>query len=380
MMDIDKALTVAIQFEVQVQDMYARLAEEVSDAEAKSFFSYLAGCEIVYHQFLEAELRALSVAQGDKHGRPSRWLRILREEFRVGGGIGIPATDGTVGIDLTQCKLKLSITENVAKMLESTNEELLQKKIRYEQELAIAAGIQKKLLPQELPQSPDIQIAASNIMAKSVGGDYYDFITKPEGQLSLVVADSMGKGMPAALLMTTVRAMWRSYSTTGSASPGQTLEMINQAIHPDMKTAEAFVTMFSAVYDSETSIFEYSNAGHNPPIFRPALGPKYTKLDVGSTPVGIFPAPGFPSDGFLMRESDVIVIYTDGIVEAMDGNNTLFGFGRLCNVIEQNHGLDAEGIKNVILSEVDSHTGSSPQADDITLVVLKKTDSVISNQ
>ena len=371
-MDIDEALTTAIESEVQVQEVYARLAEEVSDAEAKSFFSYLAGCETAHHQFLEAELRALSVAQGDKHGRPSRWLRLLREEFSTGGGSGIPATDGTVSIDLTQCRLKLCITENVTKILENTNEELLQKQIRYEQELAIAASTQKKLLPRELPETPDIQIAASNIMAKSVGGDYYDFITKRQGQLSLVVADSMGKGMPAALLMTTVRAMWRSYSTIDSASPGQTLEMINQALHPDLSTAEAFVTMFSAVYDPETSVFEYSNAGHNPPIFRPALGPKCTELDVGNTPVGIFPASEFPSGEFLMREGDVIAIYTDGIVEAMDRNDTLFGFDKLCSLIEQNNGLDAEGIKNVILSEVDSHTGSSPQADDITLVVLKK--------
>jgi len=287
---------------------------------------------------------------------------------------------GIVGIDLTRYKLKLSITENVTKILENTNAELLQKQIRYEQELAIAAGIQKKLFPQKLPQNPHIQIAASNIMARSVGGDYYDFIIKPEGQLSLVVADSMGKGMSAALLMTTVRAMWRSYSTTGSASPGQALEMINQAIYPDMKTAEAFVTMFSAVYDPETSIFEYSNAGHNPPIFRPALAPKCTKLDVGSIPIGIFPDPEFPSGEFLMQESDIVVIYTDGVVEAMDKNDTLFSFERLYSLLEQNHELNAEGIKNVILSEVDSHTGNSPQADDITLVVLKKTDSVISNQ
>jgi serine phosphatase RsbU (regulator of sigma subunit) len=369
-MDVFKALRMAIQSEIDVQTMYARLAEEVSDPEAKSLFSYLAEREIAHHQFLEAEFRALAAARDDKRGRPSHWLKQLGEEVQA--VLGSTAANGeTAATDPERCRLNLFIAENIAKTLENANAELLQKQARYEQELAIAAGVQKNLLPQELPQSRDIQIAASNIMARSVGGDYYDFVTK-KGNLALVVADSMGKGMPAALLMTTVRAMWRSYSTTDSASPGQTLEMINQAVYPDLKTAEAFVTMFSALYDPETSIFQYSNAGHNPPLFRPALAPRCTELDVGNAPVGIFPDPEFPSGEFLMREGDVIVIYTDGVVEATDGNDNLFGVGRLCGLVEQNHRLDAEGIKSAILSEVDSHTDGSPQADDITLVVLKK--------
>lgn len=372
-MDIYEALRVAIQSEAHAQEMYARLAEEVSDAEAKSFFNYLAGCETAHHQFLEAELEASLAAQVGKRKKPSHWLKRLREELSMCGAIAIPTTDGTVDIDVTQCKLKLSITENVAKMLENTNEKLLQKQIRYEQELAIAASIQRKLLPQELPQNIGLQIAASNVMARSVGGDYYDFITNHQGQLALVVADSMGKGMPAALLMTAVRAMWRSQGVaTGARSPGQTLDMINQAVYPDLKATEAFVTVFNALYDPATSVFQYSSAGHNPPLFRPASAPGCKKLDIGGTPVGMFPDSEFPSGEFHMSEGDIIVIYTDGVVEAVDGNDTPFGFERLCSLVDQNHGPDAEDVKNAILSEVNSHTDGSPQADDTTVVVLKK--------
>ncbi|MEK7396882.1 MAG: PP2C family protein-serine/threonine phosphatase, partial [Candidatus Poribacteria bacterium] len=228
--------------------------------------------------------------------------------------------------------------------------------LRHEQELNIAADIQKKLFPQELPQNMGLQIAAVNIMARSVGGDYYDFITNNRGQLDLVVGDSMGKGMPAALLMTTVRTVWQSWSATGTKSPGETLEMINQVVYSDMKATEAFVTMFNALYDPVTSVFQYSNAGHNPPIFRPSPDSECRTLDVGGTLVGIFPDSKFSYDEFSIHKDDIIVIYTDGVVEATGKDDTPFGFERLCSLIDQNHRLDAEGIKNAILSELDTYT------------------------
>lgn len=245
-------------------------------------------------------------------------------------------------------------------------------RLRHEQELNIAADIQKKLFPQELPQNMGLQIAAVNIMARSVGGDYYDCIINNQGQLDIVVGDSMGKGIPAALLMTTVRTVWQSWSATGTKSPGETLEMINQVVYPDMKATSAFVTMFNALYDPMTSIFQYSNAGHNPPIYRPSVDTECRTLDVGGTLVGIFPDSKFSYDELFIRKDDIIVIYTDGVVDAEDKNGTPFGFERLCSLIDQNHRLDAEGIKNVILSELDTYTSDSSHNDDITIMVLKK--------
>jgi len=366
-MDIFEALKMAVRAEVSAQRMYAKLAEEMPDAETKALFTYLAEYEVMHQQFLEAERKALMAASGDEKGRPSHWLKLVRERL-----VNSPASDEAEDSDLEKIRLDLSATEGVAKILKNANEELSKRQARYDQELAIAAEVQSKLLPRELPQIPDLQIAASSVMARSVGGDFYDFITNQEGQLALIVADSMGKGMPAALLMTTVRATWRSQSNSNPNSPGHALESINQAVYPDLKAAEAFVTAFAATYDPAKSSFRYSNAGHNPPIFRPGSTPEYRELDVGNIPVGFFPDVSFPEDEFHVREGDVIVIYTDGVVEATDRHKNLFGFERLCDLVDQNHNLSAEDIKNVILSEVDSYTSSAPQTDDITLLVLKK--------
>ena len=363
-MDIFDALKIAIRSEVNAEKMYSRLAEEIPDAEIQALFSYLAEYELMHQQFLEAERKSLMIASGSEEGRPSHWLKLLREKLDA------DATNGESELD--QARLELSAAEGVAKILRNANEELSRRQARYEQELEIAADIQCKLLPQELPQKHGIQVAALSIMARSVGGDFYDFTTNQKGHLAMIVADSMGKGMPAALLMTTVRAIWRSYSTSDFDSPGAALEAINRSAYPDLAATEAFVTAFTATYDPAKSLFCYSNAGHNPPIFHPASAPNCRELDIGNTPVGVFPDTNFPSDEFIMKEGDVIVIYTDGIVEALDRHNKLFGFGLLCSLIEENHELDADGIKDVILDAVSSHSKGVTQTDDITLLVLKK--------
>jgi sigma-B regulation protein RsbU (phosphoserine phosphatase) len=156
--------------------------------------------------------------------------------------------------------------------------------------------------------------------------------------------------------------------------------MINRSIYRELKAAEAFVTMFCALYDPATSVFQYPAAGHNPPIRRSASGTKCVELSIGGMPIGIFPDSEFPNGEFTMDEGDIVVIYTDGIVEAKDRSGSLFGFERLCSVVDRSHGSDAEGIMNAILSELDSYTDGSPQADDITIVVLKKTEGVVLEQ
>jgi serine phosphatase RsbU (regulator of sigma subunit) len=368
-MDIFKALRVAIRSEIGAQKMYNRLASETSDAEARSLFEYLIEYETIHQQFLEAERRSLSIAERSKEGKPSHWLKLLRDEL----GKSAPVSEKTDS-DLIEMQLSLLAAENIAKILKDANEELSSRQNRYEQELAIAAEIQRKLLPQEFPQHIGLQISALNTMARSVGGDYYDLVVNDHDQLALVVADSMGKGMPAALLMTTVRAVWQSWSKANTSSPGETLEIINRIVYPDMTATQAFVTMFSAVYDTKTSTFHYSRAGHNPPVFRPAMGSGCKKLEAGNVPIGMFPDPSFPTESFNISQGDVLVIYTDGIVEAVNKNNKLFGIDRLCDIVNENYIKDAEKIKNIIIAEVDTYTGGSTQNDDITLMVLKKTE------
>lgn len=367
-MDIFEALRVAIRSEIAAQKMYTRLSEQTDDPEAKSLFSFLSRYETMHQQFLEAERKAKMSGNKDSHGKPSYWLKILDEEIN-----GISQEEGSPEKIMSGKRLSIMAAEKVAEILKNANDELQKKQVRYEQELSIAADIQRKLLPQEFPQNIDLQISGSNIMASSVGGDYFDFIVNKPGQLSIVMADSMGKGIPAALLMTTVRAIWRSYSaSTETRWPDRALEAINRIVYPDLRAAEAFVTMFDMVYDPASSIIRYSSAGHNPPILKTALSQECRKLELGGPPLGVLPDPNFPVGEVPLSEGDFLVIYTDGVVEATNKNNELFGIDRLCNILEQKGGSSSEDIKNLILSEIDSFTDKSPQRDDITILVLRK--------
>jgi len=364
-MNMFKALSSAIKLEINAHRMYKRMSKEATNSEVKSLFTYLAGFELTHQQFLEAELRALESANSDKEGMPSHWLQLLGEKLQL-------PSDGNMGNDLEQIRLSLSASESIAKILKDANEELQKRQVRYENEISIAASIQKKLLPQKVPDYTDLRISALNIMARSVGGDYYDFLKNKRDQLTMVIGDSMGKGMPAALLMTTVRAVWQSWSMSGFESPDEIISMINQTVYDDLHATGSFVTMFCALYDPKTSSFKYCNAGHNHPILRRSIDPSCVRMEIGGMPVGMFPDTKFHSEEAVLSENDLVIMYTDGVVEAIDKDNVEFGFDRLCELIDQVYTLDPDEITKKIMSEITDHTGSSSLADDVTIVVLKK--------
>ncbi len=361
-MNIINALKTAIKSEISAQEMYKKMAEETDNLEVRSLFYHLAGYEQTHQQFLEAELRALESAHDNKEGLPSHWLQLLSDNFQ-------PSFDGD---DTEKIKYNLAAAESVSKILKSANEELLKSQVRYENELSIAAEIQRKLLPKEPPNDTDLDIAFLNSMAREIGGDYYDFLKNDRDQLTIVIGDSMGKGMPAALLMTTVRAVWRSRSVSGFESPGDIMTAINRIVYPDLKATESFMTMFCALYEPKTSNFKYCNAGHNPPILHSSDNESCVQLEIGGIPVGMFPDAEYHSDEFIMKKGDIVVMYTDGVIEARDKNDIEFGYDRLCDLVNRNHNKTSEEIANLILSAVTQYTSDSSLSDDITVVVLKK--------
>lgn len=243
---------------------------------------------------------------------------------------------------------------------------------RYEHELEIATEIQKKLLPQEFPHNMGLQISARNIMAQYIGGDYYDFSVNKSGQLALVVGDPMGHGVSSALLMTTIRAIWQSWVKTESNSPSKILGIVNQTAYSDLRSVEAFITMFSALYDPATAILQYSNAGHNPPIFYSASNQKMEELNIGGIPIGVISSYEYQNGQLSLSDGDVIVIYTDGLVEALGNRDALSGYEKLCEIVNQSYNLSVEDIKNAVLSELNLSNKEIPFDDDITIVVLKK--------
>lgn len=361
-MNIINALRSAIKAEISAQEMYKKMAEETDNPEVKSLFLHLARYEQTHQQFLEAELRALESAHDNKEGLPSHWLQLLSDNLQL-------TSDSD---DTEKVRYNLAIAESVSKILKSANEELLKSQVRYENELAIAAEIQRKLLPKEPPEGTDLDIAFLNTMARDIGGDYYDFLKNDRDQLTIVIGDSMGKGMPAALLMTTVRAVWRSRSVSGFESPGDIMTAINRIVYPDLKATESFMTMFCALYEPRTANFKYCNAGHNPPIRHSKDSENCIQLEIGGIPIGMFPDADYYSDEFIMKKDDVIVMYTDGIIEARDENDIEFGYDRLCELINKNSSKTSKEIADNILSAVLRHTGDSSLSDDITIVVLKK--------
>lgn len=150
MTDIFKVLRIAIKSEKSAQRMYERLSAEATNLEVKSLYSHLAQYELAHQQFLEAEMRSLQSSNGDPDGMPSYWLDIMDEKLNLGPDI-------SENEDLQQLKISLYAAQNLSKILKAANDELLKKQVRYENELAIAADIQKKLLPQKLPEYDDLQ-------------------------------------------------------------------------------------------------------------------------------------------------------------------------------------------------------------------------------
>jgi sigma-B regulation protein RsbU (phosphoserine phosphatase) len=225
---------------------------------------------------------------------------------------------------------------------------------------------------QEFPQNLGLQISAGNIMAESIGGDYYDFSVNKKGQLALVVGDPMGHGVPSALLMTTIRAIWQSWINMESDSPGKILDIVNQTAYPDLRSVEAFITMFSALYNPTTSILQYSNAGHNPPIFYSASNQKIEELSIGGIPIGVESSYEYQNGQISLGNGDVIVIYTDGLVEILGDGDALSGYEKLCQIVNQSYNFSADDIKNAVLSELNLSNKEVPFDDDITILVLKK--------
>jgi len=260
-----------------------------------------------------------------------------------------------------------------AKIKESLNiaMDIVQKQILQEQELTIASEVQSNLLPKELPQVPRLEISAINIMAHPVGGDYYDFFVNPLGQLAFIIADVMGKGIPAALLMATVRAIWRDNIMIDTKSSDEILDALNKTFYLDLCCNNGrFVSAFSALYDPGTLTLEYSNGGHYPPLYLPYESDKFEEFDTDGMLIGIMSNSKYYAVQRVLNKGDLIVIYTDGIVEAIR-KSELFGIERLKELIIQNRRYDVKEIQGKILSAVKEYTQGEPQSDDITLMVLR---------
>lgn len=240
-----------------------------------------------------------------------------------------------------------------------------------ERELKVVADIQRSLLPQTLPEIPGLELAASYQTSQWAGGDYYDFFELPDGRWGLLIADVSGHGTPAAVLMAVLHSL--AHGHPGHPEPpAALLGHVNRRLAARYTAGnEIFVTAFYAIYDPANRELTYSCAGHNPPqLKRCALGRVDSIEEVGGPPLGLFEESEFPQAALKLRSGDILVLYTDGVTEAMDASGRQFGLERL-NAVLARCDLGARDLRDAILAAIDDFTGGVAPHDDRTLLVAK---------
>lgn len=247
---------------------------------------------------------------------------------------------------------------------------------RFQKEMQVAQEIQHTLLPKEVPKISGYDIASLYRAAKEVGGDYFDFVNVDDDTTGVVVADVSGKGVPGSLVMTIIRTALRM-EARGNFSAAEVMTRMNDFVTEDMKKG-MFVTIFYVILDSKNRIISYASAGHNPMILYRAESDETFFLNPRGFPVGI----SLPDDTLFRRsidvekiklkKNDMLVIYTDGVTEAMNENREQYGEERLIRLIKKCGGLSTQGFIDRLNEDIKNFTGEEPQNDDITVVAIKE--------
>ena len=248
-------------------------------------------------------------------------------------------------------------------------EERIEKE-RMEEELNIAKGIQKGLLPDPIPQSDELDIAASNISSYQVGGDYFDILEAPDDRLLFAIGDVTGKGMPAALLMANLQAMLHVLLPV-DITLGEATGQINEIIYGNTPS-DKFITFFWGIFNPRNYQFQFVNAGHNPPALLRAEKDEFEELSEGGLILGAMSTmTPYKEQTVTLSQGDLLVFYTDGVTEAKNKSETEeYGEERLFKCIKHNRDLSSNNIQEAIIEDVKSYS-KDIQYDDVTIIVIK---------
>jgi len=243
-------------------------------------------------------------------------------------------------------------------------------------DLEIAREIQRWLVPESPPEVPGVDIAFVSRPANTVGGDYYDAFlragpgAKPNSKrLLLVVADVAGKSVPAALLMATFQASLRTLAEANT-SLLELVEGLNRYACAHSLGGRRFTTAFFAELEPETHVLSYIRAGHNAPFIRRASG-SLEPLETGDLPLGINADTHFTCGTVSMGSRDLLAVFTDGLIEAVNDADQEFGEPRVLQVLKSSDDMDAQGRLKKLISAVDAFVGQARQHDDITCLLLR---------
>jgi len=275
-------------------------------------------------------------------------------------------------------ELLMSIAAQLALIIDNarlTERMVAQERMR--RELALAAEVQQRLLPSGAPKGIGMEVAGFCEPARGVGGDYYDFINFDNSQrLGLAIADVAGKGMPAALLMSTVQATLRSLTArNGSSSSASELSSIVSKLNRllfNTTNGEHYVTFFYATFDQATQCLTYVNAGHNPPMFLQAEANfEVRQLTSGGLVAGAFEHAVYEQETVQMKPNDLLFLYTDGLSEALNVEGEEFGANRIMDTLKSIASLSADQIRDVVARRVKEWCAGMSLYDDLTFVIMK---------
>ncbi len=294
-------------------------------------------------------------------GRRLGVLAVADKESRDGGVLDFTPTDARL----------LSLFANQAAAAIETarlHKEAIEKE-RIERELELAAAIQREILPRSLPEIAGVELAAANLPTRQVGGDYYDFFPLSNGRLGFLVADVSGKGVPAALLVSTVHAAVH-LSIDEAKTIVELVERIDRHLRRYAATRK-FLTLFFGVIEPDSGLLRYVSAGHNPALLVSASG-QLERLDSTGVPVGMLPNASWREETRTMQPGHLLAVYTDGLTEAVDGSDEEFGLERLERAIEKGRDLPAKQLCDEVLLKVADFARGMPQYDDQTLLLLRR--------
>jgi len=237
------------------------------------------------------------------------------------------------------------------------------------EEVRMAYKIQTSLLPKAPPDVSGYDVAGASIPAETVGGDYFDYIALGDDHLGLCVGDVSGKGLPASLLMANVQATLRGQAAW-TDSVKTCLERANQLLCQSIRRG-MFVTLFYGILDPHRHQFRYANAGHNRPLLHTA--DTVTQLDLGGLALGLLPTATYQDDTLTFASGDVLLIYSDGVTEAMNPAREQFEEDRLTSLLLQYAAHPAQTLVDRVVEAVQHHTADAPPSDDITVLAVKRT-------
>ncbi|MCA0350373.1 MAG: SpoIIE family protein phosphatase [Chloroflexi bacterium] len=295
------------------------------------------------------------------------WVPITIRSVIIAGGLGICHQEGE--FSATDIKFVQAICEHISHHLEQQmlyQESLA--KIQIEADLALAQRVQQRLLNTPLPQIADIELTAYAKPARSVGGDFYDVLQRPDGSVAIMVGDVVGKGVAAALLMMLSRTALRT-AALATHDPAAILERMNIDLYDDLTTVGVFITVFVAIYHPKTHMLWYANAGHAPVLLY--SNEQTQLLEADCPPIGVLPQLCAGSHAQILNAGDILIGATDGFNETHNQQQEMFGYQRICQLLAHHHGLSAPALCNLFFQQVEAFGNGCVQEDDRTMIILK---------